>query len=176
MASAASSEMCFDIQLQERVPPPSWFCTQSALLPLGTWPYRQRTHSRQLLKQNSLLRWLLKLGIDRGFFFPPFPCRLQHFASVVLCAFLKCWKLCTFQELGVRGIFPVVVGCLFVHKMEHFYIITPIISFFSLGVGKKNPTPQRVLEREKEINSCMFSDGLDTFFCVCALPGTKYLT
>lgn len=77
-----SLEICFDIQLQERVPPPSWFCTQSTLLPLGTWPYRQRTHSRQLLKQNSLLRWLLKLGIEHFFFFSL--CRQRYLAENIL--------------------------------------------------------------------------------------------
>lgn len=83
LASTRSLGMCFDIQLQERVPPPSWFCTQSALLPLGTRPYRQRTNSRQLLKQNSLLRWLLKLGIDCLFFFF-FLCRQRHLAENIL--------------------------------------------------------------------------------------------
>lgn len=62
LASPPGLGMCFDIQLQERVPPPSRFCTQSALSPLGTRLYRQRANSRQLLKQNSLLRWLLKWG------------------------------------------------------------------------------------------------------------------
>lgn len=68
-ASPPALGICFDIQLQERVPPPSWFCTQSALSPLGTRLYRQRANSRQLLKQNSLLRWLLKWGIHTIFAF-----------------------------------------------------------------------------------------------------------
>lgn len=63
LASPPGLGICFDIQLQERVPPPSWFCTQSALSPLGTWLYKQRANSRQLLKQNPLLRWLLKWGV-----------------------------------------------------------------------------------------------------------------
>lgn len=58
----------------------------------------------------------------------------------------------------------------FVHKMEHFYIMTPIISFFC---GRK--PLHGVMEREKEINSHMFPSGIDTFF-VCALPGAQYLT
>lgn len=40
----------------------------------------------------------------------------------------------------------------FVQKMEHFYIITPIISFFWPG-GK---TLCGVMEREKELNSRVF--------------------
>lgn len=65
--------------------------------------------------------------------------------------------------------FSVFLLC-FVHKMEHFYIMTPIISFFCGG----KPL-HRVTEREKQINSHMFPSGIDTFF-VRALPGAQYLT
>lgn len=58
----------------------------------------------------------------------------------------------------------------FVHKMERIYIVTQIIPFFFGGKPLHGVT-----EREKEINSHMFHNGIDTFF-VCALPGAQHLT